>query len=221
MSQPCQSLFVAPSSHVWHYKYIRPILNVPTWPNFLCPNCRAVADLEADVDDVVDFEMWDDNGVAQEDGEPSEARHVTSKTSAEGLADHPTQSTPPSDVNLALPDVEAAFSVMNIPNSLNSINAQPAPAPSTPQRTAASKPPSSVTLPVASNVTAANDAAVFSPMFHNGASGLTPGREGGDCPMTPRIDAGPFVLDGSGSAGRAARPRLREELLAGSTTDPK
>src|SRR4051794_13024936 len=58
--QPCQSLFVAPCSHVWHYKCIRPILNGPSYPHFLCPNCRAVADLEADVDEP--FEEWDDAG---------------------------------------------------------------------------------------------------------------------------------------------------------------
>jgi E3 ubiquitin-protein ligase DMA1/2 len=35
-------------------------LNGSTWPNFLCPNCRAVADLEADVDEPVEFEEADD-----------------------------------------------------------------------------------------------------------------------------------------------------------------
>ena len=59
-SKPCQSLFVAPCSHVWHYKCIRPILNDhKTWPQFLCPNCRAVTDLEAEVDDPND-EDWED-----------------------------------------------------------------------------------------------------------------------------------------------------------------
>lgn len=46
---PCQALFVAPCSHVWHYKCIREII-YPSWPSFQCPNCRAYADLEADVD---------------------------------------------------------------------------------------------------------------------------------------------------------------------------
>ncbi|KAK9459667.1 uncharacterized protein V1516DRAFT_680502 [Lipomyces oligophaga] len=46
---PCQALFVAPCSHVWHYKCIRPII-IRDYPQFLCPNCRAVCDLEADVD---------------------------------------------------------------------------------------------------------------------------------------------------------------------------
>ena len=60
--QPCQSLFVAPCSHVWHYKCIRPILNDhKSWPQFLCPNCRAVTDLEADVDDI-DEDWGDEDG---------------------------------------------------------------------------------------------------------------------------------------------------------------
>ena len=58
--KPCQSLFVAPCSHVWHYKCIRPILvNDKSYPQFLCPNCRAVTDLEADVDDI-DGGNWED-----------------------------------------------------------------------------------------------------------------------------------------------------------------
>ncbi|RDL39557.1 uncharacterized protein BP5553_03897 [Venustampulla echinocandica] len=48
---PCQSLFVAPCSHTWHYKCIRVIINGPHWPHFVCPNCRSVADLEAELDD--------------------------------------------------------------------------------------------------------------------------------------------------------------------------
>ena len=60
---PCQSLFVAPCSHVWHYKCIRPILNDhKSWPQFLCPNCRAVTDLEADIEDPEDGNWEDENG---------------------------------------------------------------------------------------------------------------------------------------------------------------
>ena len=61
--KPCQSLFVAPCSHVWHYKCIRPILNDhKSWPQFLCPNCRAVTDLEADIEDPEDGNWEDENG---------------------------------------------------------------------------------------------------------------------------------------------------------------
>lgn len=45
--QPCQALFVAPCSHTWHYKCVRPII-VSSYPSFLCPNCRATWYLEDD-----------------------------------------------------------------------------------------------------------------------------------------------------------------------------
>ncbi|KIW00023.1 uncharacterized protein PV09_08375 [Verruconis gallopava] len=76
---PCQSLFVAPCSHVWHYKCIRPILNGHTWPNFLCPNCRAVADLEAEVD-----EQEEDEGDWQEDDDLADA--IAASTAAESAS---------------------------------------------------------------------------------------------------------------------------------------
>ncbi|KAF2485905.1 SMAD/FHA domain-containing protein, partial [Neohortaea acidophila] len=47
---PCQALFVAPCSHVWHYKCIRNLIEGRNSPNFMCPNCRFVADLDADVE---------------------------------------------------------------------------------------------------------------------------------------------------------------------------
>ena len=74
--QPCQSLFVAPCSHVWHFKCIRPILtDAKTYPQFLCPNCRAVSDLEADVDDPAEAEDWEeelDNDAVEPIGEGAE-----------------------------------------------------------------------------------------------------------------------------------------------------
>ncbi|KAI9715297.1 MAG: hypothetical protein M1828_000897 [Chrysothrix sp. TS-e1954] len=50
-SQPCQALFVAPCSHTWHYRCIRKMLNDPNRSQFLCPNCRAQADLDADIEE--------------------------------------------------------------------------------------------------------------------------------------------------------------------------
>ncbi|KAF2765810.1 SMAD/FHA domain-containing protein, partial [Teratosphaeria nubilosa] len=47
---PCQALFVAPCSHVWHYKCVRSLIQSINYPNFCCPNCRFIADLEADVE---------------------------------------------------------------------------------------------------------------------------------------------------------------------------
>lgn len=61
---PCQSLFVGPCSHTWHYKCIRSLLVSPQYPNFICPNCRAAVDLEADVEDPP--EEWGDDMEVEE-----------------------------------------------------------------------------------------------------------------------------------------------------------
>ncbi|WFD26194.1 hypothetical protein MNAN1_001171 [Malassezia nana] len=51
----CQALFIAPCSHMFHFKCIRPILTLH-YPGFSCPLCRAFADLEADLQDDTDEE---------------------------------------------------------------------------------------------------------------------------------------------------------------------
>ncbi|KAI8085152.1 uncharacterized protein BX664DRAFT_284201, partial [Halteromyces radiatus] len=45
---PLQALFVAPCSHVFHFKCLRPIV-FPQYPAFSCPLCRNYYDLEASV----------------------------------------------------------------------------------------------------------------------------------------------------------------------------
>lgn len=47
---PCQALFVAPCSHSYHYKCIRPTLN-ESHPYFSCFICRKYHDLEAPVEE--------------------------------------------------------------------------------------------------------------------------------------------------------------------------
>ncbi|KAF5213300.1 putative E3 ubiquitin-protein ligase [Clavispora lusitaniae] len=48
--EPCQALFISPCSHSWHYKCIRPII-IKSYPQFYCPNCRSICDLETDIED--------------------------------------------------------------------------------------------------------------------------------------------------------------------------
>ena len=219
--QPCQSLFVAPCSHVWHYKCIRPILNGPTWPNFLCPNCRAVADLEADVEDLGDFEEWDDEVMqaleAEQNGKSSqEDRQATPRASGvpstvvNGLG-----STTQPNGQSSLSDLEVAITNISIGDSINGIASDTYPVLETPQRFISPAQSSSVTQPVNINITDNGDAGL-SPLFPDAASGLSPERPQ-DCPMTPRNDAGPFVLDGS--AGRGSS-RGREDDTAGSEVRP-
>lgn len=49
---PCQALFISPCSHSWHYKCIRPVI-IKSYPQFYCPNCRSMCDLETDIEDEV------------------------------------------------------------------------------------------------------------------------------------------------------------------------
>lgn len=59
-----QALFIAPCSHTFHYKCIRPLLE-SHHPAFSCPLCRTFADLEEDVE--VEIEAVEEDS-AVEDG---------------------------------------------------------------------------------------------------------------------------------------------------------
>lgn len=45
---PFQALFVAPCSHMYHYKCLKPVLT-QNYPGFSCPLCRTYSNLEANV----------------------------------------------------------------------------------------------------------------------------------------------------------------------------
>ena len=62
-----QALFIAPCSHAFHYKCIRPLLETHH-PSFSCPLCRTFANLEEDVE--VDTVSIDLEGDAPEEDEP-------------------------------------------------------------------------------------------------------------------------------------------------------
>ncbi|KAJ7750833.1 SMAD/FHA domain-containing protein [Mycena metata] len=58
-----QALFIAPCSHAFHYKCLRPLLETHH-PAFSCPLCRTFADLEEDVEveaDEVRFRLFSDS----------------------------------------------------------------------------------------------------------------------------------------------------------------
>jgi hypothetical protein len=52
-----QALFIAPCSHAFHFKCLRPLLDTH-YPAFVCPLCRTFADLEADVE--VEADEWEE-----------------------------------------------------------------------------------------------------------------------------------------------------------------
>ncbi|THH17931.1 hypothetical protein EW146_g2976 [Bondarzewia mesenterica] len=63
-----QALFIAPCSHAFHYKCIRPLLETHH-PAFSCPLCRTFADLEQDVEvDAVSIDLDAEPRAPSEDG---------------------------------------------------------------------------------------------------------------------------------------------------------
>lgn len=176
---PCQSLFVAPCSHVWHYKCIRPLLNDhKMYPQFMCPNCRAVTDLEADIEEV--SPTWDDEQEL-DDEEPAAAE--TQQPQLDGLPVAPptadaaelADTTPANEVSATMATMELGDT--SIDAALHS-STQPIEVPGTASQHLRASTPGEAELD---------------------------GREG---PLTPRNDAGPFVFDGSAgrASGRKAVP---------------
>ncbi|KAI1338052.1 RING finger protein [Xylariaceae sp. FL0016] len=170
---PCQSLFVAPCSHTWHYKCIREMLNGPTWPIFVCPNCRATADLDAEVDEPADEWQQLDSGVedAVEDRSPNEE-----SSGAVEPADSAGQPDGGEDIVMSPIQGDVGDATVNF-ESTSMAPPQP------PLGHATTEP---VPIPNATPRTSSGERRTPSP---NGQP-----QEG---PITPRNDAGPWVFDGN------------------------
>ncbi|KAI9148009.1 E3 ubiquitin-protein ligase DMA2 [Paramyrothecium foliicola] len=166
---PCQSLFVAPCSHTWHFKCVRSLLTSPQYPIFICPNCRAGADLEADVDEP--SEEWErlEEEEAEMDDKPSPS---SEQPAATGAAPAETEDSSVQDGDAM--EVTVHISPSGSPNGTSSL------------------PPPSAPVPINNSISGTGRAAVLRDSRTPSPPGLGP--EG---PITPRNDAGPWVFDGS------------------------
>jgi pSer/pThr/pTyr-binding forkhead associated (FHA) protein len=233
---PCQALFVAPCSHVWHYKCVRNLIHGPNWPNFLCPNCRFVADLEADVEppeeeeeefeEIADFQdaeegldpdqsgetgVSSDDAVGSLNGNGGDAGNLTDDSTTAPRT--PSRLRDTLFVPLDNSDRTANITDEELAGLVDTVTFE------TPTRTPAVQATSSsaVTSPVA--ISSMNGSKTRSPPppdlmgtatprstapFALGANIISEG------PMTPRNNAGPYVLD-----GRAGREMPVMESLAG------
>ncbi|EIN05625.1 SMAD/FHA domain-containing protein [Punctularia strigosozonata HHB-11173 SS5] len=86
-----QSLFIAPCSHAFHYKCIRPLLDAH-YPSFSCPLCRTYADLEADV------EVDNDEDEDELDADGGELAAATGALSRIGTRDREDNAYPETDI---------------------------------------------------------------------------------------------------------------------------
>jgi hypothetical protein len=81
---PFQALFVAPCSHSYHFKCIRPLFD--SYPGFQCPICRTYSDLDASVaieaDEVIEkFGLRKPNAIQQVSDAEDDERNVSSSSS--------------------------------------------------------------------------------------------------------------------------------------------
>lgn len=223
--QPCQSLFVAPCSHTWHYKCIRPMLEMTSRSYsgemyFQCPNCRNVSDLEAEVDEKM---VWDDSEAEEgvdEIGDPGptdEATRQVDLPSSAGLGN--------STSGLRLADEDLAVIDATMSDTADVQAAPVTPARGNVERRSArdtgdkdeaddrGDTNSSPDDPTPPSSDEGDDAGVRIHARTNRASTSTPvspGLEGDtEGPLTPRNHAGPFVFDGGASSlrGSAMVPR--------------
>ncbi|KFY11797.1 hypothetical protein V492_04260 [Pseudogymnoascus sp. VKM F-4246] len=210
---PCQSLFVAPCSHTWHYKCVRRIINGPHWPHFVCPNCRAVADLDADVDEPTEGE-W-------EELKPSDL-----ETSVAPQASEEEQEPQP----ISQPDVPEAQDLSQVPtthvepvsnSSQGGYSSEELMANLDINDRGRESDPRSEQAGLSAPINIAGPKRPASKRRDDDESGdrrtPSPGHRspdvlsGVDGPMTPRNDAGPFIFDGSGGrrvAAQAATPNM-------------
>ncbi|KAI9788072.1 MAG: hypothetical protein M1835_002479 [Candelina submexicana] len=237
---PCQSLFVAPCSHVWHYKCIRPILSGPTWPQFLCPNCRAVTDLEADVDDPSAYEDWEEEadvveeskGEAEQAPEPPNIPNGTISNSGSlhrpmDVSDHEDEGeeeepTPQEALATMMGSLTFAGEGQSSNQAIRHTQGEVVESPTLPnwqgadglhaRRLGSFTTPLSI-IPSGPNAQKPENKPGGSGEFGRATpNGIGPATENvvAEGPMTPRNDAGPFVFDGS--AGRAAATVLTGNL---------
>lgn len=236
---PCQALFVAPCSHVWHYKCVRNLIHGPNWPNFLCPNCRFVADLEADVEpleeeeeeEAEDFEITqaadvDEGAELDPNGETGGSSDDAVDGSHGGGGNTTDGSQSRTEDITALPQTEASTASRNDhhdritdeelaglagnttldPSSTESTtaSAQPEPAPAPAESSSTTR-----TSPLPISIAAAKSRAVPPPEILSARSAtptsttpfaLAASVVSGE-PMTPRNNAGPFLIEGNGARG--------------------
>lgn len=180
---------MAPCSHTWHFKCVRSLLTSPQYPIFICPNCRAGADLEADVDDPA--EDWEAMDAEEPHADETSANGASAPPVTNGLhnmALNGVAAAAPSDEHsisgpdddLSGPEIDPMELTVSVPASELTPNRGNIPH-------AVSEP-----LPIRNSASGAGRAIV---PRDNGSS--TPPGSTAEGPITPRNDAGPWVFDGS------------------------
>jgi E3 ubiquitin-protein ligase DMA1/2 len=190
------------------------------WPQFICPNCRAVADLEADVDDPFPDAEWEEVDVddaAEEQGASAQATNTASALQIPSIEkSSSTNGAASSHVHADLQentgeDTTGSESELNQPMKNLNIASHDNLATGPPESHSSIGPVNIRSGRPTNRQEFSSDARANLDVESSTRSDRTPSPNGrfplgtGDNgPMTPRNDAGPFVFDGSAGA-RLAR----------------
>ncbi|KAF8249671.1 SMAD/FHA domain-containing protein [Wilcoxina mikolae CBS 423.85] len=190
---PCQSLFVAPCSHVWHYKCIRPLVE-KDYPTFLCPNCRAIADLEREIDEDEFGDGWEiPTAEAMVQPPPPPPPPQQHEYYSPPLPPAAVVAGEPSTATAAVPPPPLPSGTADPPAHLDPLSEPTRPPPLPP-----TTPPPQTNNPWRGCLDEAGedaeDEGEEDEDEEDGSSGGETGHDGG--PLTPMNDAGPYVLDG-------------------------
>lgn len=198
---PCQSLFVAPCSHTWHYKCIRGLLLGPSHPIFTCPNCRAAADLDADIEEPDEEWQQLDSGGEDVNMDARDTPEVPADQTTSDSAPNPVDGTTEEPISQAPSTVEETGDVTMMLDHPPAIAAAAAETPPVVSETSAPIPVPRPSAMAASRSGGLPDSARRTPSPPNAGANVHDG------PLTPRNDAGPWVFDGD--AGRSSQDVTR------------
>jgi len=212
---PCQALFVAPCSHVWHYKCVKNLIHGPSYPNFLCPNCRFVADLEADVEPPEELDEEIDLADLAKGADESSVEHQPPSSSEEDeTRQRSEQRDDTRQVAIAIERSPSTSRSANITDEeLACLLSGTSLEPSRPTSSGALSPRdalggSTATRPVPISQSQHQRNASLEQLGPRSATPMSSTQYAlattviGDGPMTPRNDAGPFILDGGAGIQR-------------------
>lgn len=159
------------------------------YPQFQCPNCRAYADLEADVDvDMADWAEDSDSADQDRDLQIDQAERPGTAANPEVVPDD-SESAPVAMAN-PLPETQSNLSISSLLSRRHDRTASPA-------SNNLSPPMQNIPMPSRPTESEMNDF-----LAQQRTRTESPNAEqiiAGEGPLTPRNNAGPFVFDGSGS----------------------
>lgn len=182
---------------------MRSLLNSPQYPTFICPNCRAGADLEAEVDELAEewVQLKSLEAEAQAQVQAQAAPHADAESEAEAEAEEETEATAQAEITAALPVTATGTSTPepSLTNDNDAIDAMDATVSITPEALQRAQMSHAVSepLPIRNAASGVGRSKQIRDSRSPSPPEMTNGAEG---PITPRNNAGPWVFDGS--AGR-------------------